>query len=259
MSYSFTQHIDVALVVLNAFFLFFFGLILYLRREDRREGYPLENELTGALDPAGGPILTANRKTFHLPFGHGSVTVPSLEREPVQIAARRTDFGFGSPIEPTGNPLVDGVGPAAWANRAKRPDLDYEGHARIVPMSTVAEFSVAVQDADPRGFKVVAADGVVVGTVSELWIDKADRLIRYLQVSLQGEAPREVLAPMMMASVKRKTGTVTIDAIVSGQWAEAPAMPEGSAVITLYEEERVQAYFGGGYLYATPQRSEPLL
>ena len=29
--------------------------------------------------------------------------------------------------------------------------------------------------------------------------------------------------------------------------------------ITLYEEERVAAYFGGGYLYATAERQEPLM
>ncbi|TXM99400.1 photosynthetic reaction center subunit H, partial [Methylobacterium sp. WL103] len=29
-------------MVLYAFFLFFFGLVFWLRREDRREGYPLE-------------------------------------------------------------------------------------------------------------------------------------------------------------------------------------------------------------------------
>lgn len=35
-----TGYVDVAQVVLYAFFLFFAGLVFYLRREDRREGYP---------------------------------------------------------------------------------------------------------------------------------------------------------------------------------------------------------------------------
>ena len=35
-------NLDVAQIVLYAFWLFFFGLIYYLRREDKREGYPLE-------------------------------------------------------------------------------------------------------------------------------------------------------------------------------------------------------------------------
>lgn len=251
-----TQGIDVALIVLNAFFLFFLGLVIYLRREDRREGYPLEHELTGRLEGEGGLILTAPTKSFKLPFGHGTVTAPTKGREPVQVpGARKSDWFAGAPIEPTGNPLVDGVGPAAFAERAKRPDLDWEGHARIVPLSTAEGFFLERKDADPRGYAVVAYDGKKAGTVSDIWIDKADRMIRYLQVDT---GARQVLMPMTVASVSRFRQTVTTTAITAAQFADAPAI-EGAGVITLYEEERVQAYFGGGYLYATADRSEPLI
>ncbi len=37
------QYIDGAQIALYAFWVFFVGLIIYLRREDRREGYPLES------------------------------------------------------------------------------------------------------------------------------------------------------------------------------------------------------------------------
>jgi photosynthetic reaction center H subunit len=36
-----TSYIDVAQVVLYAFWIFFAGLIYYLHQEDKREGYPL--------------------------------------------------------------------------------------------------------------------------------------------------------------------------------------------------------------------------
>jgi len=257
MNLQVTQGIDVALIVLNAFFLFFLGLVVYLRREDRREGYPLEHELTGRIESEGGLLSTAPTKFFKLPFGHGTVSAPTKGREPVNVpGARKSDWFAGAPIEPTGNPLVDGVGPAAWAERAKRPDLDWEGHARIVPLSAAEGFFIARQDADPRGFTVVGCDGAVAGTISEVWIDKADRLIRYLQVEITGG--RQVLAPMTMATIARSRHMVTVDAVTAAQFADAPAI-EGTGVITLYEEERVQAYFGGGYLYATPARSEPLI
>lgn len=256
MNLTLTPHLDVAALVFYAFVLFFIGLVFYLRREDRREGYPLEDDLTGRVESPGGLLHSATSKSFKLPFCHGTVTTPTKGREPVNIAARRTENFSGAPLTPTGNPLVDGVGPAAWADRAKRPDLDWEGHPRIVPISAAEGFSVEQRDADPRGYKVVAADGNVAGTVSDLWIDKADRLIRYLQISTTGG--REVLAPMTMASVRRATSTVTIDAITAAQYAEAPGI-ESAAAITLYEEERIVAYFGGGYLYATPGRSEPML
>lgn len=256
MHLTLTPHIDVALVVLDAFFLFFLGLVVYLRREDRREGYPLEDEMTGRLESVGGPILTAPTKSFKLPFGHGTVTTPTKGREQVNIpGARKTDRFHGAPIEPTGNPLVDGIGPAAWADRAKRPDLDWEGHARIVPLSAAGDFFITKRDADPRGMPVYGADGLKAGTVSDIWIDKADRLIRYLQVST---GAREVLVPMMTATINRRLGAVSVTAVLASQFADAPAI-EGADTITLYEEERVQAYFGGGYLYATPARAEPFL
>ncbi len=37
------QYIDGAQITLYAFWIFFAGLIIYLRREDKREGYPLES------------------------------------------------------------------------------------------------------------------------------------------------------------------------------------------------------------------------
>lgn len=37
-----TGYIDVAQVVLYIFWAFFFGLVIYLLRENKREGYPLE-------------------------------------------------------------------------------------------------------------------------------------------------------------------------------------------------------------------------
>lgn len=250
-----TQGIDVALLVFWAFVLFFICLIFYLRREDRREGYPLEDEVTGRLDSMGGPLHTASTKSFLLPFGHGVVTAPTQGREPVEIAARRTDRFAGAPYAPTGDPLADGIGPAAWANRAKRPDLDMEGHPRIVPLSTAAGFGIAREDSDLAGWPVVGADGAVAGQVSDLWIDKADRLVRYIQIASEG-AP--LLAPIMMAKVDRSRRRVVIDALNAGQFAGVPRL-EAADQVTLYEEERIQAYFGGGYLYANAGRQEPFL
>jgi photosynthetic reaction center H subunit len=257
MSPVIVGNIDVALLSLWAFFLFFLGLVVYLRKEDRREGYPLEDSATGRLDSLGGPLSTSPPKTFLLPHGLGTATTPTdTGREPVEIAARRTWASPGAPYEPTGNPLLDGVGPASYAHRANRPDLDWEGHPRIVPMRVAHEISVARQDADPRGFTVVGCDGQVAGTVADMWIDRADRLVRYLEVTLA--TGRNVLVPMTMSIVKGRRGVVEVDAVTAAQFADAPAIV-GPESITLNEEERIVAYFGGGYLYATPDRAEPLV
>lgn len=39
-----TEYIDVAQLLLYAFWIFFAGLVFYLRREDKREGYPLDSD-----------------------------------------------------------------------------------------------------------------------------------------------------------------------------------------------------------------------
>ena len=253
MNPQLTSGLDVALLVFWAFVLFFVCLVFYLRREDRREGYPLEDEVSGRIDTVGGAMHTASIKSFKLPFGHGVVHAPRAnDREPVDIAARRTERSGGAPYAPTGNPLVDGIGPAAWANRAKRPDVDMEGHPRIVPLSSAGAYSIAAGDSALTGWPVVGADGVVAGTVSDLWIDKADRLVRYLELE------DGVLAPMMMATVDRRRRRVVIDALNGSQFAGVPRLA-ATDQITLYEEERVQAYYGGGYLYANAARQEPFL
>ena len=247
-------NVDWAMLALWAFFLFFIALVFYLHRESYREGYPLEDEISGKYD-GRSPLLFIGKKTFKLPFGRGTLTVPDASnREPVEIAARRLDRSPGSPYVPTGNPLIDGVGPAAYANRAKLPDLDCEGHPRIVPIGASGLW-IEGRDPDPRGMTVTGVDNLVAGTVKDIWVDKADRLIRYLAVDI-GE--RIVLAPMFMAKVNRRTNTVKIDAVRADQFADAPAI-DGADTITLYEEERVSAYFGGGYLYATRARQESIL
>ncbi len=250
-----TPGIDVALLVFWAFLLFFVSLIFYLRREDRREGYPLEDEVSGRLDTPGGVLHTGSTKSFLLPFGHGVVTAPTKGREPVDIAARRTDRFPGAPYAPTGNPLVDGIGPAAWADRAKRPDIDMDGHPRIIPLGAATGFGIAREDSDLSGWPVIGADGGVAGQVSGLWIDTADRLVRYIQIGSDGGP---LLAPMMMAKIDRRRRRVVIDALNADQFAGVPRL-EATNQITLYEEERVQAYFGGGYLYANADRQEPFL
>src|SRR6516165_9796510 len=69
-----TGYIDVAQVTLYAFWVFFVGLIIYLRTEDKREGYPLESDRSGRVTVEGFPPVPGP-KTFHLSHG-GSVTVP---------------------------------------------------------------------------------------------------------------------------------------------------------------------------------------
>ena len=76
---EFTSYIDAAQVALYVFWLFFFGLVFWLRREDRREGYPLESDPTGKVKDRGF-LLLPSPKTFLLRDGT-TATAPNFKRE----------------------------------------------------------------------------------------------------------------------------------------------------------------------------------
>jgi photosynthetic reaction center H subunit len=61
---------------------------------------------------------------------------------------------------------------------------------------------------------------------------------------------------MFLATVHPAQGEVRVESVLSGQFAEAPALKNPDQ-ITLLEEDKVSAWFGGGHMYATPERSEP--
>jgi photosynthetic reaction center H subunit len=120
-----------------------------------------------------------------------------------------------------------------------------------------ADFGVASKDRDPRGLEVIGADGEVAGTVHDLWIDKSEMMFRYIEVTVPvGAATRNVLLPMNFARIK--SDHVKVASILSHQFGQVPGT-RSAEQITLLEEEKIMAYYGGGTLYATPDRQEPLV
>lgn len=248
-----TQYIDVAQLVLYAFWIFFAGLIFYLHRENKREGYPLEAEGTRASLVQGFPAMPAP-KTYHTRDGR-TVTAPNPRRETAELAAQPWAGHLGSPIHPTGNPMLAGIGPGAYAQRPDVPDMTVDNTPRIVPLRVANDSSVARRGEDPRGLPVVGTDGVIGGTVKELWTDRAETLFRYLEVSLPG-GERTVMLPFNFARIGSRR--VVVDSILGAQFADVPAIRNPDQ-ITMLEEERVMAYYGAGTLYAKASRAEPLL
>ncbi len=253
---AFTGYIDTAQIALYIFWVFFFGLIFYLRREDRREGYPLEKDTDGQLETVGA-LWMAEPKTFRLADG-SEVQAPNDKRDSTrELRARRLAVWPGAPIEPTGNPMLDGVGPGGYALRADHPEMTHEGEPKIVPARLLPAFSVAPEDPDPRGMDVVGADGAVGGTVSEIWIDRAEHLIRYLEVDVPiTDGMRKVLLPVTFTVTNRRKQQIAVNAILGSQFADVP-MLANSDQVTMLEEEKICAYYGAGQLYATPQRVDP--
>lgn len=245
--------LDLASLSLYLFWLFFAGLIYYLQTENMREGYPLEDEegrpnAFPSLFPVPAP------KTFKLPHGRGEVMAPGPSNERKDLALRRSSVQDGFPLEPTGDPMRDGVGPASWANRRDVPELDGKGHAKIVPLSAAASFFVSA-GRDPRGLPVQAGDQEVVGRISDMWIDEPEQLVRYLEVELDGGAGKRLI-PLPMAKIRKDR--VFVRPIFGKHFPDAPVTRSRNQ-ITLLEEEKICAYFAGGTLYASEDRQNPFI
>jgi len=254
---EFFGNFDLASAAIWLFWIFFAGLVYYLQTENMREGYPLRDNDDKPVGNETWPL--SKPKTFKLRDGRGELTVPSIEYEDSKM---RTDLalapssGSGAPWIPTGDPMVDGVGPASWTPRANHPELDAHGHVKIRPMSTLADFKISA-GRDPRGKAVVGGDGEVVGRCIDMWVDVPEQMVRFLTVDLNPEGTGNTrLIPMNMARIG--TDRVTVRSLYAHNWADVPRIKKADEV-TLLEEEKIMAYYAGGTMYATPARSETVL
>jgi photosynthetic reaction center H subunit len=64
--------------------------------------------------------------------------------------------------------------------------------------------------------------------------------------------------PINFARIDPRKGRVRTRALTAAQIARVPAIASDSQ-ITKREEDRICGYWAGGFLYATPDRQEPLL
>jgi len=248
----FFGNFDLASLSVWLFLGFFALLIYYLQTENMREGYPLEND-DGTLAPNQGPFPLPSVKTFILPNGRGEITVPDMEPEGRNIAMRKTAVGNGFPFEPTGDPMLDGVGPASWAPRRDVPELDGHGHPKIVPMDGRPDFRVSA-GRDPRGLEVRGDDGLPAGTVSDMWIDAPEQHVRYLEIEAEGGSKH--LIPIQLVRIWQTH--VEVKALHQKHFANIP-QTKSSSQVTLLEEDKITGYVGGGKLYASLDRQEPQL
>ena len=250
-----TGYMDVAQMTLYAFWLSFFLLVLYLHRETKREGYPLETDDYRNVKVVGFPGMP-DPHTYDMLHDAGDVVRPGEDPPEYELKAKRITGHYSDPYHPTGDPLVDGVGPAAWAVRPDFPDLTFEGEPKIVPMRVATEFKVSERDPDPRGRDVLGLDNEVAATVTDIWVDRSEPQVRYLEIEVK-ENGKRALVPVTLSRIRRD-GTVKVHCLRAAQFANMPTLADPDQ-ITLQEEDRVSAYVGGGTLYGTRERTEPLL
>src|SRR6185436_10112646 len=102
------------------------------------------------------------------------------------------------------------------------------------------------------------ADHALAGVVQELWVDRTEPQVRYLEVALPGAPAQTVLLPMSFVRIDRYRRLINVNALLAAQFAGVPRT-QSPQQITLDEEDRITAYYGGGMLYAAPNRLGPWL
>ena len=253
-----TSYIDVAQLTLYAFWIFFAGLIYYLHRENKREGYPLIDEKSGVAKVEGYPGVPEPKGFIQY---DGSVMLSPREELADTVNGTPIAPWPGAALAPAGDPLLSGMGPGAWAqHRADVPDHCYDDHGpKIVPLRTHPDFFLAHEDPEVIGMTVHGLDGVQAGTVVDAWVDRSEVVIRYLEVELDPSVGTgRVLLPMNFMTIKKKLRQIRTNTILGKQFATVPTTRNADTV-TILEEEKIMAYYGGGLMYATAERAEPIL
>jgi photosynthetic reaction center H subunit len=241
-----TQQIDVAQLMVAAFFVFFAGLVFYLRREDKREGYPLVDDERRGLPPEN---FEPPAKVYQLLTG-GTAQMP--HREAPSRAAGRTLMRFpGAPLVPVGDAMRAEIGPGAFPLRLDEPFMAL-GFPQVRPLRVATDWAVMKGDTDPRGATVYDGRRDPVGTVRDLWVDRAVKILRYLEVELDprlaSAATGPVLVPIYYAVISERRRAVRVPVMFAANFARIPR-PAHPDQISAREEDRLTAYFAGAQFY----------
>jgi photosynthetic reaction center H subunit len=106
---------------------------------------------------------------------------------------------------------------------------------------------------------VIAGDGATAGIVTDVWVDRSEPQIRFLEVEVPaGAGKRNVLLPIGFLKFDALRKQVKVRSILASQFADVPGFAADNQ-LTLREEDQITAYYAGGTLYATPARLGPLL
>jgi hypothetical protein len=147
-------------------------------------------------DPDIGLVSMPERKTFLMPHGDPIVQPHPSRDDRRPVAARPVGPWMGAPLRfQQGNPLVDGAGPAAWAERGRaRTRSRWPARWEFVPLRIALNLWLE-SPAPTRGMPVVAADGEIAGTVRASGSTAPTIVVYEVEVPAHGGGTHHVLLP----------------------------------------------------------------
>jgi sporulation protein YlmC with PRC-barrel domain len=148
--------------------------------------------------------------------------------------------------------------PPYWVddrNGAAHEDVSHR--SRVGRLEQFKDLEIADGDTDVRGWKIVASDGVTVGHVKHLIVDRAAMKVRYLEAGLEpphaGARTRDVLIPLEDIEIEKPAREVRLRSVPSPRLAALPTFsgfpidPETLAA--------TRTHFAGGAPSADPDQA----
>lgn len=134
-------------------------------------------------------------------------------------------------------------------NTHNEPDDASRTTPRLAPLSKLGDFQVANGFPDPRGWDVIASDGMNVGKVHELIVDTGTMRTRYLDVRLDTDIAgdgddRDVLLPAGAARLDDSDDHLVLDSMTTAQIAALPVYAHGD-ITREYENSVLRSMPGG--------------
>lgn len=103
---------------------------------------------------------------------------------------------------------------------------------QLVTLKELKKFKVAEGDVDVRGWRVTSSDGIRIGKIAELVVDRNAMKVRYLDVKLNSdifdrEVDRHVLIPVGIARVSRDSERVLLQDVTASELLTLPPYAPG--------------------------------
>lgn len=120
--------------------------------------------------------------------------------------------------------------------------------ARLTSLGERDDVDVAERDADPRGWRLVAGDGEVVGRVTDLIVDMDALKVRYLDCELdtgRSETGGHRLIPVGFARLDTQEEAVIVDALTSDKLDRQLPVYAGPPIGREFEDRIRRAFIDG--------------